>query len=335
MARNVVFIDPGTSFLRVFSSRKGLVFQEPNVVVVDGNGHILRYGNSAVQKTPGEGLPEEKAYSVRNGAVADQKLFRALLLQVFRKERLGVGPLRKHLVFCTSPFLNSVEKRALFQVAQNIGFRKVCLFPTPLALLEGFGKECLGEKVQAVLDVGGGKVDFSLLGFGNLVDGTFLKGGISQLQRSVQREIRLNWGIDVNDRFVSSSFFPTISGEALDSTEIELKGRDKVTGLPKSQRVSAVQLFPLFERFFRTIAQKVQEVLERLSPDISAEVLQRGILLVGGGGNMGGFQRFLSETLRIPVELPASPETAIEKGLVWLSALPEKQRLQWSECYSL
>ncbi|KPU43574.1 Rod shape-determining protein MreB [Oxobacter pfennigii] len=310
-------IDLGTANTLIYAKGKGIVLREPSVVAVksDSSKEVLAVGDEAklmIGRTP------ENINTIRplkDGVIADFDATQAMLKYFIKKVAGKYSMKSPKIVVCYPSGVTQVERNAIEEATYRAGAKKVYLIPEPVAAAIGAGLPVAEATGSLVVDIGGGTTDIALLSLGNIVASRSLRMAGDELDQSIISYIRREYNLMVGER--TAEFIKTeVASALLPETEIllEIRGRDLITGLPKSVTISSLQVYEAIKETINTIVNAVKSVLEETPPELSADVIDRGIILTGGGALLKDLDKLLMSEAKVPVKVADNPLDCVVYG---------------------
>ena len=310
-------IDLGTASIIVFARGRGIVVREPSVVAIsEQTKRVLAVGHEArdmLGRTPGSIVALRP---LRDGVIADYSVTREMLRYLIRKACGGRGRFLKPLVvICIPSGATAVEERAALEATRAAGARKVIPIEEPMAAAIGVGLPIANAGGNMVVDVGGGTTDIAVISLGGIVVSDSLRVGGTMLDEAITRHIRHVYNLDIGERTaetvkheIGSAFEPE------EEQEMEVRGLDIVSGLPKTVAVSSHEVREAMAEHINQIIEAVKSQLERTPPELAADIIERGITLTGGLALLNGLDRLLYLETGIPVHVPEDPISSVAMG---------------------
>jgi rod shape-determining protein MreB len=310
-------IDLGTANIVVFARKRGIVLREPSVVAVERRlRRVLAVGEEAREmlgRTPGNIVAIRP---LRDGVIADYTITRDMLAHLIRK---SCGPRAKFfkplVVICIPSAATSVERRAALDAARSAGAREAIPIEEPMAAAIGAGLPIAMPGGNMVVDVGGGTTDIAVISLGGIVVSDSLRIGGNHLDEAIIRHIKRVYSLDIGEPTaerikmnVGSAF------ELEEELEIEVRGRDIISGLPKTVTVSSVEVRYAISEAVSQIMGRGKAILERTPPELAADIIERGITLTGGGALLLGLDQLLELETGIPVRVAQDPISCVAIG---------------------
>ncbi|KAF0820471.1 MreB-like protein (Mbl protein) [Bacillus sp. ZZV12-4809] len=311
-------IDLGTANILVYSKTKGIILNEPSVVAIDTETKkVLAVGKEAkemIGKTPGRIVAIRP---LKDGVIADYDTTTEMLRQVMRKASKSVGfAIRKpNVVVCTPSGSTSVERRAIQDAVRNAGAKKVHLIEEPVAAAIGSGMPVDEPVANVVVDIGGGSTEVAIISFGGVVACNSIRIGGDRLDDDIIQYVRKEYNVLIGER--TAEHIKMEIGYALFDHEeltMEVRGRDLVTGLPKTITLSSYEIRDAIKESLLHILEAIRATLEDSPAELSGDIVDRGVILSGGGALLNGMQEWLSHEIVVPVHLAPSPLESVAVG---------------------
>ncbi|HVM19009.1 MAG TPA: rod shape-determining protein [Egibacteraceae bacterium] len=314
MARDLA-IDLGTANTLVWERGRGIVLNEPTVIALNQrNGDVLAMGHDAysmIGRTPGHIIAERP---LRGGAITDFEAT-ARLLQLLL-QRVGIRRTsRARVLICVPSAITEVERRAVREAAQQAGARQAFLMEEPMAAAIGVGLPVQEPLGNMVVDVGGGTSEVAIISLGGVVAAKAVRVGGFDLDADIQNYVRREYAVAIGER--TAEEVKLAIGSAYPQTEeprVEIRGRELSTGLPKPVLVSAEAVREALDDSLSAIVHAVTETLATCPPELTQDVLDRGIWLVGGGALLRGLDARISHETQIAVNVVDQPLEAVVTG---------------------
>lgn len=313
-----VGIDLGTASVLVYVKGKGIVLHEPSVVAIDKKtGKMIAVGEEArrmLGRTPGNIVAIRP---LRDGVIADYDLTERMLRYFIRKSIRTHFFVRPRVMVCVPSGVTSVEERAVKQAALQAGARQAYMIEEPLAAALGAGINISEASGNMVVDIGGGTTDVAVLSLGGIVCSKSLRVGGDKFDEAIIRYVRKEYNLMIGERTAEELKINigTAYPKAKKPEEsMEIRGRDLVSGLPKTVRVTAEETFLAMQEPIEQVVSAVKEVLEKTPPELAADIINKGIILTGGGSLLDGFDRLLSEETGLPVYVAENPVSCVVLG---------------------
>jgi rod shape-determining protein MreB len=329
-----IAIDLGTANTLVHVVGRGIIIDEPSVVAVQVRGgmrEVLAVGLRAKAMLGRTPEPIELIRPMRDGVIADFIATEEMLRQFISRAKTMLGFRRPRILICVPAGATPVERRAVYETAVSAGARKVYLIEEPVAASLGAGLPIDGPSAFMVVDIGGGTTDIAVLSRGNVIQARSLKVAGNAMDEAVMRYIRRKHGLVIGE--ANAERIKIEAGTALAAPngrqiEIHIKGRDIRDGRMKSAVLGPGHMGEALSVPVSEIAEFVQRALEDLPPEISIEVVKRGIVLTGGGALLNRLDVALAQITGARFVVPESPMHCVIKGTATvLEQLSERQHL--------
>ncbi len=309
-------IDLGTANTLVNVKDHGIVLREPSVVAVKaGTSEVLAVGDDAKRmlgRTPGNIVAIRP---LKDGVIADFQITEAMLRHFIRKVHNRRSFVRPRVVVAVPSGITEVEKRAVRESASQAGAREVYLIEEPMAAAIGVGLPVQEASGNMIVDIGGGTTEVALISLSGIVYSRSVRVAGDELDEAIIQYMKRAYNLMIGERTAEEIKIKLGSAYPLSKeTNMDVKGRDLVAGLPKtisitSQEVREAMLEPL-----NTIIDSVRVTLERCPPELSADLVDRGVVLAGGGALLRGLDRLLTEETGLPVHVAEDPLSAVAEG---------------------
>ncbi|EAG1444095.1 rod shape-determining protein [Listeria monocytogenes] len=308
-------IDLGTANILVYSKEKGIILNEPSVVALNTNdGTVLAIGQEAkemIGKTP---TSISAVRPMKDGVIADFDLTSGLLREIMR--RISVSGVRKpNVVVCTPTGATSLERRAISDAVRSTGARSVVLIEEPVAAAIGADLPVAEPVANVIVDIGGGTSEIAIISYGGVVSSTSIRTGGDHMDEEIIQYIRKNYNLLIGqttaERIKMELGYAPI--EHVTQTA-DIRGRDLLTGLPKTIQVSSTEIQSALAETLQRILEAIRNTLELCPPELSGDIVDRGIILSGGGSLLQGFRDWLVEEIDVPVHMAPSPLESVAIG---------------------
>ncbi|EAE9671800.1 rod shape-determining protein [Listeria monocytogenes] len=308
-------IDLGTANILVYSKEKGIILNEPSVVALNTNdGTVLAIGQEAkemIGKTP---TSISAVRPMKDGVIAYFDLTSGLLREIMR--RISVSGVRKpNVVVCTPTGATSVERRAISDAVRSTGARSVVLIEEPVAAAIGADLPVAEPVANVIVDIGGGTSEIAIISYGGVVSSTSIRTGGDHMDEEIIQYIRKNYNLLIGqttaERIKMELGYAPI--EHVTQTA-DIRGRDLLTGLPKTIQVSSTEIQSALAETLQRILEAIRNTLELCPPELSGDIVDRGIILSGGGSLLQGFRDWLVQEIDVPVHMAPSPLESVAIG---------------------
>jgi rod shape-determining protein MreB len=313
-----VGIDLGTANTLVFIKGKGIVLREPSVVAKNtNNGDIVAVGNDArnmIGRTPGSIVAIRP---MKDGVIADFDITTAMI-QYYLKEALksSGGTWKKPNVMICVPYgITSVERRAVIDAARQAGARDAVTIEEPFAAAIGSNLPVWEPTGSMVVDIGGGTTEVAVISLGGIVTSESVRVGGDAMDLAITSYIRKMYNLTIGERTAEAIKMEIGSAKVIENIEkMEIRGRDLVTGLPKTLEISSEEIAEALKESVSAIIDGVKKTLEQTPPELSADVMERGIVLTGGGALLKNLDKVISDETSMPVFIAENPLDCVAIG---------------------
>lgn len=309
-------IDLGTATVLVFIRGKGIVLNEPSVVAVEQRTKkVLAVGEGArrmLGRTPGSIVA---VCPLRDGVIADFDLTEVMLKHYIAKVGERRRFFRPRVVVCIPAGTTTVEQKAVAEAVERTGAKETYLIEEPRAAALGAGIDIFVPSGSMVLDIGGGTTDVAVLSMGEIVVGSSVRTGGNKFDEAITRYIKNRYNILIGGRTAEMLKIQIGSAQRKSrSLEMDVRGRDIVAGLPKSVKVATDEVVDAIEGPLRVIIHSVKQVLEKTPPELAGDIIDKGIVMTGGGAMLYGLDTLIAEETGVPVYLAEDPVECVAKG---------------------
>lgn len=309
-------VDLGTANVLVYIKGKGIVLREPSVVAIDRDtNQILAIGEEArrmLGRTPGNIIAIRP---LREGVIADYDTTESMLRHFIQKVAGKNYFFKPRIMVCIPSGVTTVEKRAVLEATMQAGARKPYLIEEPMAAALGAGVDISEPCGAMVVDIGGGTTDVAVLSLGGIVLSESLRVGGDKFDEALVRYVKKEYNIMIGER--TAEEIKVKIGTAFPNGRdgyIEVRGRDLVSGLPKTVRISSLETREALSEPVSLIVQTVKSVLENTPPELSSDIMDRGIVMTGGGSLLNGLDRLIIQETGIPTYLAEDPLSCVALG---------------------
>jgi rod shape-determining protein MreB len=316
---NDMAIDLGTANTLVYVKGKGIVLSEPSVVAVrkdarQGN-RVLAVGKEAkmmLGRTPGNIVAIRP---MKDGVIADFEVTEAMLRHFIRKVHHRRTLIRPRIIISVPSGITQVEKRAVRESAESAGAREVYLIEEPMAAAIGAGLPITEPTSNMVVDIGGGTTEVAVISLAGIVYSKSVRVGGDKMDEAILQHIKRQHNLLIGER--TAELIKTTIGTAVPSDEVEtmeVKGRDLITGIPKTLAIDSEEVRRAISEQIDAIVETVKIALEQTPPELAADIVDRGIVLTGGGGLLKQLNVLLSEQTGLPITTTEDPLSTVVLG---------------------
>lgn len=314
---NDIGIDLGTATTLVYVKGQGVVLCEPSVVAVDRNTHqVLAVGEEAKRmlgRTPGNIVAIRP---MKDGVIADFDITEAMLRYFIRKVHRRRPLVTPRVVIAVPSGITEVEKRAVKDSAERAGARSpVFLVEEPIAAAIGVGLPIHEPSGNMVVDIGGGTTEIAVISLAGIVFSKSIRIGGDELDEAIINHLKKTYNLMIGERTAEEVKIKIGSAYPLEEEmTMEVRGRDILAGLPKTITVSSEEIREALSEAIASILEAIRITLERTPPELSADLISRGLVLAGGGALLRGLDKIISEETGLPVHIADDPLTAVALG---------------------
>ncbi len=311
-----VGIDLGTANTKVYVRNKGVVIREPSVVAMDAETRkVLAVGEDArkmIGRTPGSIVAIRP---LKDGVIADYDITETMLRHFLMKacgKRMFIRP---RVVICVPAGVTGVERRAVLEAAMQAGARQTFLIEEPMAAAIGAGLDISQPSGSMIVDIGGGTTDIAVLSLSGIVVSESRRVGGDKFDDAIVRYVKKVYNLMIGERTAEEVKIQI--GSACpqgDGPSAEIRGRDLVTGLPRTIEFTSAETFQALTEPISEIVDGVRGVLERTPPELAADIVDKGIVCTGGGSLLSGLTTLLAEETGIPVQVAEDPMSCVVMG---------------------
>lgn len=309
-------IDLGTANVLIHVKGKGIVLNEPSVVAIDKKSNkVLAVGEEARQmvgRTPGNIIAIRP---LKDGVIADFDVTEAMLRHFINKLNVKGFLSKPRILICCPTNITSVEQKAIRQAAEKSGGKRVFLEEEPKVSAIGAGMDIFQPSGNMVVDIGGGTTDVAVLSMGDIVTSQSINVAGDTLDNDITQYIKNQYKLLIGERTAENikmnigTVFPGGRNEQMD-----IRGRDMVSGLPRTITIQSDEIGRTLKESVSMIVQAAKSVLEQTPPELSADIIDRGVFLTGGGALLNGIDQLLAEELKVPVFISDNPLSCVAAG---------------------
>lgn len=316
MFKKDIGIDLGTANTLVYLKGKGIIIREPSVVAVDTKTEQVRYvgqdAKNIIGRTPGS---IRAVRPLKDGVIADFDMTTAMLQEFIRKAK-GSNPLVKaRVIICIPSGVTAVERRAVREAAEGAGAKRVSIVEEPMAAAIGAGLPVEEPTGSMIVDIGGGTSEVAVISLCGIVTSRSVRVAGDEFDLSIINFIKKKYNLLIGERTAEhikieiGSAYPV--GE---EQELEIKGRNLLTGLPENITITSDEIREALSEPLSHIVEAIKVTLERTPPELSADIIDQGITLAGGGAMLRGLDKLINEETGIPVYIAERPLDCVVDG---------------------
>jgi rod shape-determining protein MreB and related proteins len=313
---NDIGIDLGTANCLVYVKDRGIVLREPSVVAIQtGTNRVLAVGNEAKRmlgRTPGN---ITAIRPMKDGVIADFEITEAMLRYFIRKVQSNRIMVRPRIIISVPSGITEVEKRAVKDSATHAGAREVYLIEEPMAAAIGVGLPVQEPAGNMIVDIGGGTTEVALISLAGIVFSRSVRVGGDEMDEAIIQYMKRVYNLMIGERTAEQIKISIGSAYPLpEETSMDVKGRDLVAGLPKTLTLTTEEVREALHEPISTIVEAIRFTLERSPPELSADLVDRGLVLAGGGALLHGIDKLIAEQTGLPVHVADDPLSAVAEG---------------------
>nr|WP_317412113.1 rod shape-determining protein [uncultured Solibaculum sp.] len=316
MFNHDIGIDLGTANTLVFMRDKGIVMREPSVVAIDvRTDQVKAVGSEAKQmigRTPGS---IQAVRPLKDGVIADFEVTEAMLRYFIRKTTKGRVFSKPRVVICIPSGVTEVERRAVHDAAYNAGAKEVELIDEPMAAAMGAGLPVDEATGSMVVDIGGGTSEVAVISLGDIVTSCSVRVAGDKLDEAIISYVKKKYNLLIGER--TAEDIKIRIGSAYPCQEeatMSIKGRNLMDGLPKNIEISSEEVREALEDSLAAIVDAIRSTLENTPPELSADIIDHGIMLTGGGALLRGLDQLISKETNMPVRIAEEPLDCVADG---------------------
>ena len=313
---NDVAIDLGTANTLVYLRGKGIVLNEPSVVAVDRTTNkVIAVGKEAKSML---GRTPDEIHAVRplkDGVIADFEKTEDLLREFIQKALRRRTWVRPRIIICVPSGITEVEKRAVQDSAQHAGAREVLLVPEPIAAAIGVGLPVGKPSGNMIIDIGGGTTEIAVMALNSIVNQQSIRVGGDEMDEAIVQYVKKAYNLLIGEQTAEMIKIKIGSAFRLEQEEeMEIKGRDLVAGIPKTMKISSVEVREALSEPLQQIVDALMQSLEKTPPELASDIVDRGIVMTGGGSLLRGIDMLLREATNLPITVAEDPLSCVVLG---------------------
>ncbi|GGG12637.1 rod shape-determining protein [Lysinibacillus alkalisoli] len=309
-------IDLGTANVLILQKGKGIVLNEPSVVALDSKTNkVLAVGEEArkmLGRTPGNIIAIRP---LKDGVIADFDVTEAMLTYFINKLNLTGFMSKPNVLICCPTKITSVEQKAIREAAEKAGGKKVFLEEEAKVAAIGAGMDIFQPSGNMVIDIGGGTTDVAVLSMGDIVTSQSVKAAGNAFDHDILHYIKKKHKLLIGERTAENIKMTVGTVRPNErAEEMDIRGRDLVTGLPQTITITSAEVAASVKETVAILVQAAKNVLEKTPPELSADIIDRGIIITGGGALLHGIDQLLMEELKVPVFVAEQPLDCVATG---------------------
>ena len=309
-------IDLGTANTLIFMKGKGVIMREPSVVAVDTRNDKVRYvgqeAKDVIGRTPGSIIAVRP---LKDGVIADFDITASMLEIFIKKAFNGSAFARPRIVICIPSGVTAVERRAVKEAALRAGGKQVSIIEEPMAAAIGAGLPVAEATGSMVVDIGGGTSEVAVISLGGIVAARSVRVGGDSFDSAIIQYVKRKYNLLIGERTAEAIKIEIGSAYPYeDEQPMEIKGRNLVDGLPKNIYITPAEIRDALEDPLASVLDAIKVTLERTPPELSADIIDHGITLTGGGALLRSLDRLIAEETGMPVYIAENPLDCVAEG---------------------
>ncbi|MEA2030463.1 MAG: rod shape-determining protein [candidate division Zixibacteria bacterium] len=313
---NDIGIDLGTANTLVYVRNQGIVLNEPSVVAIEkSTGKVLAIGSAAKEMTGRTHGSIEAIRPLRDGVIADFETSEKLIADFIRRVVRHKYLMKPRIIICVPSGITEVEKRAVRDSAENAGAREVYLLQEPMAAAIGVGLPVEQPSGSMIIDIGGGTSEIAVIALSGIVNDTSIRIAGDEMNEAIIQYLKKNYNLLIGE--LTAELIKINIGSAFPiekELSMDIKGRDLVAGVPKNLKLSSAQVREALAETTDIIVEAVRQALEQTPPELASDILERGIILTGGGALLRGLDKRFRQETNLPVNIAEDPLTCVVRG---------------------
>ena len=311
-------IDLGTANTLVYIKGQGIVVREPSVVAIrDDSKEVLAVGEEAkrmIGRTPGNIVAIRP---MKDGVIADFDVTQSMLSYFIQKAAAKKGVVSPRIAICVPFGVTEVEKRAIEEAARTAGAKDAFLIEEPMAAAIGAGLRIEEPEGNMVVDIGGGTSEIAIISLGGIVTAKSIRLGGDELDEAIVNYVKKEYSLMIGERTAEDVKIRIGSaykeGEEMEM-EMEIRGRDLISGLPKTMQISSSEVRDALRDPVNSIVDGIKSTLEKTPPELASDIMENGIMLTGGGALLKGLDKLVKEETGMPVKIAENPLDCVAIG---------------------
>ena len=309
-------IDLGTANTLVYIKGQGIVVREPSVVAIrDDSKAVLAVGEEAkrmIGRTPGNIVAIRP---MKDGVIADFDVTQAMLSYFIQKAAAKKGVVSPRIAICVPFGVTEVEKRAIEEAARQAGAKDAFLIEEPMAAAIGAGLRIEEPEGNMVVDIGGGTSEIAIISLGGIVTAKSIRLGGDELDEAIVSYVKKEYSLMIGERTAEEVKIRIGSAyKEGEEVEMEIRGRDLISGLPKTMQISSSEVRDALREPVNSIVDGIKSTLEKTPPELASDIMENGIMLTGGGALLKGLDKLVKEETGMPVKIAENPLDCVAIG---------------------
>ncbi|PLX26162.1 rod shape-determining protein [Candidatus Parcubacteria bacterium] len=311
-----VGIDLGTTNILVFVPKRGIVINEPSVVAISkGDGKILAVGGEAkemIGRTPDTIIAERP---LKDGVIASYKTTEAMLRYFINKAIGGMRLFRPEVMVAVPAGITSTERRAVIDAAMAAGAKAAYIIKEPIVAAIGADIPIGSASGHMIIDIGGGTAEIAVISLGGIVSVGSVRIGGNKFDQSIAEYVRRKYGLAIGDRSAEEAKISVGSAMFMDQPlSMEVKGRDMISGLPRTIKITSDDTTEALQHDLEGLVEAVKDVLHKTPPELSADVMDKGIIMSGGSSQLRNLDELIAQAIGVATYVAEEPLLCVAKG---------------------
>ena len=308
-------IDLGTSNVVIYMQKEGVVLNEPSVVDIDKERKrvvaVGKEANAMLGRTPGK---VKTIKPIKDGVIADFEITQIMLKEFINKINGKSSFIRPKILICCPSNITQVEKNAIKEAALRAGAKKVFLEEEARVAAIGMGMDINSPVASMIVDIGGGTTNIAVLSIGDIVISQSIKIAGNTFDKDIKKYIKQKYKLLIGDKTAETIKIKIGTTDSKKEEKMEVKGRNLISGLPNTIQISSSEVAEAMKDSIKELIKSIKSVLEMTPPELSADIVDKGLVLTGGGSLIDKLPELLEKELKIPVVIAESPLTTVADG---------------------
>lgn len=309
-------IDLGTSNVLIYVKDEGILLNEPSVIAIDTDTkEVLAIGEEA-NKMLGRTPDKVKAIRpLKDGVIADFEYTNKMLEEFIKRIKKKSSLKKSKVLICCPANITQVQKNAMYELAENVGAKKICIEDEPKAAALGAGLEIDKASGCMIVDIGGGTTDIAILSLGSIVDSTSINIAGNFLDKSIIEYIKKKYNLLIGEKTAEEIKINLGTLNDIDkNNNMEIKGRSIKDGMPKTIVITEEEIREALMPEIDKISVEIKKILEKTSPELSSDIVDKGIIITGGGALIRGIANYIEDDIKIPIYIAENPLQCVIDG---------------------
>lgn len=310
-----IAIDLGTANTLIYQKRKGITLNEPSIVAMNLDGNVVALGHKALLMHEKTHKNIRTVHPLKDGVIADFGVAEMMIKELVKSVKQRWYTPTRQMFICVPNGITNVERMAVRDCAKNAGAKKVFLIEETLAAAVGIGLDVNKPVGNMIVDIGGGTTEIAIISLGGIVYSKSVRIGGVKLNEDITSYFRRSHNLLIGDRTAEKIKCEIGSAVPLEiELEMHAKGRDLVSGVPKTRLATSNDVRMAISESVNTFVETITKSLEQTPPELASDILDRGIMLTGGGALLKNLDKLVNEVTDLPVHIAEDPLTAVVRG---------------------